>query len=77
MPKEIEPTPQTSTATVAHRGNTQSTLLSQTHSSNYWIVDTGALDHITGSSNFFSTYEDCAENIMILVADRSVNGVVG
>ncbi|KAI3470208.1 hypothetical protein Pfo_026871 [Paulownia fortunei] len=43
----------------------------QVHS-HFWIVDSGATDHMTNSSYFFSSYRPCASNKKITIADGNL-----
>lgn len=42
-----------------------------------WIMDSGATDHMTHSSNLFSTYSPCPSNKKIATADGSLTTVAG
>lgn len=42
-----------------------------------WIIDSGATDHMTDCSKFFSTYSPCAGNKKIKVADGSFSAIAG
>lgn len=44
---------------------------------NYWIVDSGTTDHMTNSSQCFSTYTPCPNNRKIIVANGSLATVAG
>lgn len=36
-----------------------------------WIIDSGASDHMTGTSSFFSSYSICSRKDKVYVADGS------
>jgi len=42
-----------------------------------WIIDSGATDHMTNSSNLFCTYTPCPSSRKISVADGSLTTVAG
>ena len=42
-----------------------------------WIVDSGASDHMTGSSQFFSSRIPCLGNSKVRIADGSLSTVAG
>ncbi|KAJ9547058.1 hypothetical protein OSB04_019601 [Centaurea solstitialis] len=44
---------------------------------NAWILDSGATDHMTHTSNKFKTYNPCPSNRKIVVADGSTTTVAG
>ncbi|KAI3459866.1 hypothetical protein Pfo_016529, partial [Paulownia fortunei] len=44
---------------------------------NSWIMDSGATDHMTHSSQKFSTYNPCPSNRKITTADGSLTTVAG
>lgn len=50
---------------------------SDTPISESWIMDTGATDHMTPSSQLFHTYNPCSDNRKILVANGSLVAVAG
>ena len=64
-------------ANVGQKGNTKSSLLSKHESSNEWIVDSRASDHMTRSSTLFSSYRQCDGEVEIIAADKSSSIVVG
>ena len=51
--------------------------ISKKCSVNYWIVDSGTTDHMTYSSQCFSTYTPCPNNRKIIVANGSLATVAG
>ena len=64
---------------MAQKGNFVTTLLSvnSNQTSSPWIIDSGATDHMTSCSNFFSTYKSCAGNQKIKIADGSLLAIAG
>ena len=42
-----------------------------------WIIDSGATDHMTGSSKLFSSYNPCARNQKIKITDGSFSAIAG
>ena len=50
---------------------------SETPFKHSWIMDSGATDHMTHSSKFFSTYSPCPSNKKIATADGSLATVAG
>ena len=64
---------------LAQQGNyliaTLSSIKSNVHYS--WIIDSGATDHMTGSSKIFSSYKPCARNKKIKITDGSLSAIAG
>ena len=64
---------------LAQQGNyliaTLSSIKSNVHYS--WIIDSGATDHMTGSSKIFSSYKPCAGNKKIKITDGSLSAIAG
>ena len=44
---------------------------------NSWIIDSGATDHMTSTSQFFHTYTPCPSNRKITVANGSLATIAG
>ncbi|KAJ9550707.1 hypothetical protein OSB04_014752 [Centaurea solstitialis] len=65
----------TPTCTVAEKGTSDMTL--NTIQGDEWIVDSGASDHMTGSSHVFSSYKPCSGTQKVRVADGSLAPVAG
>ncbi|KZV37837.1 hypothetical protein F511_10867 [Dorcoceras hygrometricum] len=42
-----------------------------------WIIDSGATDHMTGSSKLFHSYIPCAGNQKIKIADGTLSAIAG
>ena len=42
-----------------------------------WIIDSGASDHMTWNSHFFSTYTPLAGNKQVKVVDSSFSAIAG
>ena len=42
-----------------------------------WIIDSGATDHMTGSSYMFSTYYPCSGTQKVKIADGSLSSIAG
>lgn len=51
--------------------------VSETPSNLFWILDSGATDHMTPSSKQFSTYSPCPSNKKIVTADGTLVTVAG
>lgn len=47
------------------------------NSNGSWILDSGATDHMTGTSQLFSSYTPCAGNQKVKIADGSSANVAG
>ncbi|XP_043704538.1 uncharacterized protein LOC122654487 [Telopea speciosissima] len=45
--------------------------------SQYWILDSGASDHMTVKANFFSTYSPCSGEDKVRIADGSLSSIFG
>lgn len=41
-----------------------------------WIIDSGASDHMTGASSFFSSYSVCSGKDKVCIADGSYSSIV-
>lgn len=44
---------------------------------NPWIIDSGATDHMTGSSSIFSSYSPLSGNLKVKIADGSLTSIAG
>lgn len=42
-----------------------------------WIIDSGALEHMIGSSNLFNSYTPCSDKDEVLVVDGSPSPISG
>lgn len=64
---------------LATQGNSYVTALSSlcSFSSNPWIIDSGATDHMKNCSHLFSSYSPCAGNRKIKIADGSFSAIAG
>ena len=60
-----------SSSSQVQKGNFVSALNVFFNNSTHWITDSGASDHMTGLSHFFSSYTTCASNIKVRIADGS------
>lgn len=66
-----------SLGTVAQSSTSQSLSLLSVNGKKSWILDSGATDHLTGSSNHFLSYHPCASHKKIRIADGSFAPIVG
>ncbi|KAA0057585.1 Beta-galactosidase [Cucumis melo var. makuwa] len=62
---------------IAQSGMPQSFGLISVDGKNPWILDSGATDHLTGSSDHFISYAPCAGNEKIRIADGSLAPIAG
>jgi hypothetical protein len=62
---------------IAQKGNFLESVFLSVKSSRTWIVDSGAIDHMTGESSMFSLYSPCAGNLKINIVDGSLSAVAG
>jgi len=62
---------------LAKQGNICYSLLSKRSSTNGWIVDMGATDHMTGSLETLSNFEPVNQEITVLLADGSKSSAQG
>ncbi|KAL4031039.1 hypothetical protein IC575_009295 [Cucumis melo] len=62
---------------IAQSGMPQSLGLISVDGKNPWILDSGATDHLTGSSEHFISYAPCAGNEKIRIADGSLAPIAG
>lgn len=67
----------TDTCSMAHPGNSYTLNGSFENHSNTWIINSGAFEHMTSYSNFFSTYSTCSGKQNIKVADGSFSAIAG
>lgn len=42
-----------------------------------WIIDNGASDHMTNSSNLFNSYIPCSGNEKVRIADGTFSSIAG
>ena len=62
----------------AHTGNLATALhASGTPSEDPWVIDSGAFDHITGTSPLFMSYNPCSGRDKVRIADGSLSLVSG
>lgn len=61
---------------LAQKGNYLSAAL-DTNTCYPWIIDSGATDHMTGSSKKISSYSPCAGNQKVKIADGSLSAIAG
>eukprot|EP00261_Vitis_vinifera_P039416 XP_019080659.1 PREDICTED: uncharacterized protein LOC104881375 isoform X1 [Vitis vinifera] len=66
----------TSSVFVAHTGN-ELYALSCRFKSTPWIIDSGASDHMTNSSNMFGSYLPCPGNKKVRIADGNFSPIAG
>ncbi|XP_070057489.1 uncharacterized protein [Nicotiana tomentosiformis] len=72
------PDPSNPSYSFAQTGNVPSAFLSaNSNQIDSWIIDSGASEHMTEKSNFFSTYTPCAGNNKIKIADGSFSAIAG
>ncbi|XP_073016671.1 uncharacterized protein [Primulina eburnea] len=69
------PTPSSSNCSVAQNGKPATVSLMCSKPKCTWVIDSGATDHMTGSSSFFSSYKPCAGNRRVRIADGSFNSI--
>ena len=62
---------------LAQKGTFQNALTVKMETPNYWIVDSGASDHMTGDANLFHTFSPCQENLTVRIVDGSLSKVTG
>ncbi|TYK26874.1 Beta-galactosidase [Cucumis melo var. makuwa] len=74
VPQEIK-TP--TLGAITQSGMPQSLGLISVDGKNPWILDSGATDHLTGSSEHFISYAPCAGNKKIRIADGSLTPITG
>ena len=65
-----------SSCNVVHTSN-PSALSIQSLEKGLWIVDSWVSDHMTRSSQFFSSYTPCPSNYKVRIADGSLSTVAG
>ncbi|RVW86895.1 hypothetical protein CK203_036030 [Vitis vinifera] len=66
----------TSSVSLAHTGN-ELYALSFRFKSTPWIIDSGASDHMTNSSNMFESYSPCPGNKKVRIADGNFSPIAG
>ncbi|KAA0056080.1 Beta-galactosidase [Cucumis melo var. makuwa] len=62
---------------IAQSGMHQSLELISVDGKNPWILDSGAIDHLTGSSEQFISYAPCADNEKIRIANDYLAPIAG
>ena len=71
-------TPTTASSSFAHSGYLATSVSAFTsHSSLPWVIDSGASDHVTGSSPFFFTYIPYSGQHKVKIADGTISSVSG
>ncbi|KAF7811459.1 Retrovirus-related Pol polyprotein from transposon RE1 [Senna tora] len=65
------------TGGTAEKGNFSTGLHITSNPSRYWIVDSGASDHMTGDSGMFSSWYPYTQNYKVRIADGSLADVTG
>ena len=66
----------TSSVSLAHTSN-ELYVLSCRFKSTPWIIDSGASDHMTNSSNMFESYSPCPRNKKVQIADGNFSPIAG
>ncbi|RVW16372.1 hypothetical protein CK203_067829 [Vitis vinifera] len=66
----------TSSVSLAHTSN-ELYALSCRFKSTPWIIDSGASDHMTNSSNMFESYSPCPGNKKVRIADGNFSPIAG
>ena len=66
-----------SSCSLAQSGNIFTTTFTCINPNTSWILDSGATDHMTGSSQLFSSYSPCAGNQKVKIAYGSFATVAG
>ena len=64
----------TSITTLVESGKTNTCFIS---SSSTWIIDSGAIDHMTSNSSLFTTFQSHPSTSTVTLADRSTSCVLG
>ena len=64
----------TSITTLVESGKTNTCFIS---SSSTWVIDSGAIDHMTGNSSLFTTFESHPSTSTVSLADRLTSCVLG
>ena len=67
--------PSTLITAIAESGNPNKCLVSS--SSSEWVIDSGAIDHMTGNSSLFSTFQSQPSPSTVTLADGSHSCVLG
>ena len=65
------------TGSLVHSGNFLLAMNAKQVSSQTWIVDSGASDHMTGDSSVFKTFSPCVDNLNVRIADGTLSKVTG
>ena len=71
------PSPNNSTCSFAQNGKLPIVSFTCSESEYTWIIDSGATDHMTGSSSIFSSYKPCAGSKIVKIADGSLSPIAG
>ena len=62
---------------LARKGNSTCSFISQKFRTSNWIIDTGASDHMTCSLNMLSNYESCDQHINVVMVDGIISFAKG
>ncbi|KAF7825162.1 Retrovirus-related Pol polyprotein from transposon RE1 [Senna tora] len=65
------------TGGTAEKGNFPTIFHVTSNPSRYWIVDSGAFDHMSGDSGMFSSWYPYTQNYKVQIADGSLSDVTG
>ncbi|KAF7812802.1 Retrovirus-related Pol polyprotein from transposon TNT 1-94 [Senna tora] len=65
------------TGSSAEKGNFSNALHVTSNPSNYWIVDSGASNHMSEDSGVFSSWYPFTKNYKVRIADGSLSDVIG
>ena len=71
-PSSLQPSSTIGTESIAQKGNFATALNTMKKTDDSWIVDSGALDHMTGDKALFSTFTHSYENLTVRIADGSL-----
>ncbi|XP_024030846.1 uncharacterized protein LOC112094389 [Morus notabilis] len=75
LSQHVAPTP--SASMHAQASNSQSASFVYAKHSRYWIIDSGASDHMTGDGSLFHEYQLSHTNLTVRIADGSLSKVAG
>ena len=75
--KLLTPEKTTSNSLIAQKGNFLTAVKCTKTEKEPWIIDSGALNHMTGCINLFSSYIPSSRQLKVKIADGSLSPIAG
>jgi len=77
LTKESDTSTTNSTTPVAQKGNMKYSLLSRKLNGSCWVIDTGAFDHMIGSTTTFNQLLPSDKELIVLMEDGTMSSIMG